>query len=249
MAKAAPEEQIRLLDLQALDSTLNKLARQAAAARSNPEIGIVAGRVAEVDAELVRATTELGDLQRELTRAEDEVQSVVTRLERDEKRLNSGTGTSKDLTALQHEVVTLTKRRSDLEDVELDVMERVDTAKAAQAEVQGRTDGVRAELKALEDARDAELADVDAQRTRVQVQRDELAATFDAGLLAIYDRILARRGVGAARLFHGKSEGSGMQLSPGDLADISAAAPDDVVFCPDSGCILVRSGDWEKQQP
>ncbi|PPB50493.1 DNA-binding protein [Arthrobacter pityocampae] len=249
MAKAAPEEQLRLLDLQALDSTLNKLARQAAAARSNPEIGTVAGRVAEVDAELVRATTELGDLQRELTRAEDEVQSVVTRLERDEKRLNSGTGTSKDLTALQHEVVTLTKRRSDLEDVELDVMERVDTAKAAQAEVQGRTDGVRAELKALEDARDAELADVDAQRTRVQVQRDELAATFDAGLLAIYDRILARRGVGAARLFHGKSEGSGMQLSPGDLADISAAAPDDVVFCPDSGCILVRSGDWEKQQP
>ncbi|MHA7284321.1 zinc ribbon domain-containing protein [Arthrobacter sp. TMS2-4] len=249
MAKAAPEEQLRLLDLQALDSTLNKLARQAAAARSNPEIGIVAGRVAEVDGELVRATTELGDLQRELTRSEDEVQSVVDRLERDEKRLNSGTGTSKDLTALQHEVATLTKRRSDLEDVELDVMERVDTAKAAQAEVQGRTDGVRAELKALEDARDAELADVDAQRARVQVQRDELAATFDAGLLAIYDRILARRGVGAARLFHGKSEGSGMQLSPGDLADISAAAPDDIVLCPDSGCILVRSSDWGNQQP
>ncbi|MHA7238542.1 zinc ribbon domain-containing protein [Arthrobacter sp. TMS1-12-1] len=249
MAKAAPEEQLRLLDLQALDSTLNKLTRQAAAARSNPEIGTVAGRVAEVDAELVRASTELGDLERELTRAEDEVQSVVNRLERDEKRLNSGTGTSKDLTALQHEVATLTKRRSDLEDVELDVMERVDAARAAEAEVQGRTNGVRAELKALEEARDAELAEIEVQRARVQAERAELAATFDAGLLAIYDRILARRGVGAARLFHGKSEGSGMQLSPGDLADIAAAAPDDVVLCPDSGCILVRSSDWGNQQP
>ncbi|TKV29940.1 DNA-binding protein [Arthrobacter sp. NamB2] len=247
MAKAAPEEQLRLLDLQALDSTLNKLSRQAAAARSNPELGVVAARVAEVDGELVRATTELGDLQRELTKAEDEVQSVVNRLERDEKRLNSGTGTSKDLTALQHEVASLTKRRSDLEDVELDVMERVDAARAAQAEVQGRTDAVRAELRALEEARDAELADVEVQRTRVQAQRDELAATFEAGLLAIYERILAKRGVGAARLFHGKSEGSGMQLSPGDLADISGAAPDDVVLCPDSGCILVRSGDWGNQ--
>lgn len=247
MAKAAPEEQLRLLDLQALDSTLNKLSRQASAARSNPELGVVAARVAEVDAELVRATTELGDLQRELTKAEDEVQGVVTRLERDEKRLNSGTGTSKDLTALQHEVASLTKRRSDLEDVELDVMERVEAARAARAEVQGRTDSVRAELRALEEARDAELAEIEAQRSQVQAQREELAATFDAGLLAIYERILAKRGVGAARLFHGKSEGSGMQLSPGDLADISSAAPDDVVLCPDSGCILVRSGDWGNQ--
>jgi predicted nucleic acid-binding Zn-ribbon protein len=247
VAKAAPEEQLRLLDLQALDSTLNKLSRQAAAARANPELGIVAARVGEVDAELVRATTELGDLERELTRAEDEVQSVVNRLERDEKRLNSGTGTSKDLTALQHEVASLTRRRSDLEDVELDVMERVEAARAVQAEVQGRTDAVRAELRALEEARDLELADIEVQRVDVQARRNELAATFDPGLLAIYERILVRRGVGAARLFHGKSEGSGMQLSPGDLADIAAAAPDDVVLCPDSGCILVRSGDWGNQ--
>ncbi|MHA7284852.1 zinc ribbon domain-containing protein [Arthrobacter sp. MDT3-44] len=247
MAKAAPEEQLRLLDLQALDSTLNKLSRQAAAARANPELGTVGARVAEVDGELVRATTELGDLERELTRAEDEVQAVVNRLERDEKRLNSGTGTSKDLTALQHEVASLTRRRSDLEDVELDVMERVEAARTAQAEVQGRTDSVRAELRALEEARDAELAALEVQRGQVQAQRDELAATFDAGLLAIYERILAKRGVGAARLFHGKSEGSGMQLSPGDLADISGSAPDDIVLCPDSGCILVRSGDWGNQ--
>lgn len=247
MAKAAPEEQLRLLDLQALDSTLNKLTRQAAAARGNPELGVVAARVSEVDGELVRATTELGDLQRELTRAEDEVQSVVNRLERDEKRLNSGTGTSKDLTALQHEVESLTKRRSDLEDVELDVMERVEAARTAQAEVQGRTDAVRAELRALEEARDIKLADIELQRVDVQARRNELASTFDSGLLAIYERILAKRGVGAARLFHGKSEGSGMQLSPGDLADISGAAPDDVVLCPDSGCILVRSGDWGNQ--
>ncbi len=247
MAKAAPEEQLRLLELQALDSTLNKLSRQAAAARSNPELGVVAARVAEVDAELVRATTEVGDLQRELTKAEDEVQSVVNRLERDEKRLNSGTGTSKDLTALQHEVASLTKRRSDLEDVELDVMERVESARGVQGEVQARTDSVRAELRSLEEARDAELADIEAQRGEVQSRRDEFAATFDAGLLTMYERILARRGVGAARLFHGKSEGSGMQLSPGDLADIAGAAPDDIVLCPDSGCILVRSADWGHQ--
>ena len=74
--------------------------------------------------------------------------------------------------------------------------------------------------------------------------RDELAATFEPGLLAVYEKTLAKHGIGAARLFHGTSEGSGMQLSPGDLADIRKAAEDDIVFCPDSGCILVRSEEW-----
>jgi predicted nucleic acid-binding Zn-ribbon protein len=244
VAKAAPEEQLRLLDLQALDSTLNKLTRQAVAARANPELVTVAARVAEVDAELVRATTELGDLDRELKRAEDEVQAVTARLERDEKRLNSGTGTSKDLTALQHEIASLTKRRSDLEDVQLDVMERVEAARTVRAEVLSRTQQVRAELTALEEARDAELAEVEARRGEVHGERVEFASLLDAGLLALYERILAKRGVGAARLFHGRSEGSGLQLSPGDLAEISGAAPDDVVLCPDSGCILVRSSEW-----
>lgn len=244
MAKAAPEEQLRLLELQALDSTLNKLTRQAAAARGNPDLGTVGSHVAEVDAELVRAVTELGDLERELKRAEDEVQAVTARLERDEKRLNSGTGTSKDLTALQHEIGSLGKRRSDLEDVQLEAMERVEAAREEHTAVQARTAQVRAELGALEEARDAVLAEVEVHRSEVSAERAELASTFEAGLLALYERILSRRGVGAARLFHGRSEGSGLQLSPGDLAEISGAAPDDVVLCPDSGCILVRSSEW-----
>ena len=78
----------------------------------------------------------------------------------------------------------------------------------------------------------------------VRGQRAEFADGLDAGMLAVYEKTLAKRGVGAARLFHGTSEGSGMQLSPGDLAEIKAAAEDDIVFCPDSGCILVRSSEW-----
>ncbi|MHA7264746.1 zinc ribbon domain-containing protein [Arthrobacter sp. TMN-37] len=244
MAKAPPEEQLRLLDLQALDSRLNQLQRQAAVVLNNPGIAALQAKVATVDGELVKATTELADLEREFTRAEDDVQAVVVRLERDEQRLNSGQGTSKDLTALQSEVASLTRRRSDLEDVELDVMERLEQARTDQQAVQQRTDAVRSELATLEAARDAELEDLRAQRAGVQAQRDELAATFEAGLLGLYEKTLARRGVGAARLFHGKSEGSGMQLSPGDLADISKAAPDDLVMCPDSGSILVRSAEW-----
>lgn len=244
MAKAPQAEQLRLLDLQAKDSKLNQLQRQAATVRANPELAALAGQVAAAESELVTAATNLGDAERDLKRAEDDVQSVVTRLERDEQRLNSGTGSSKDLTALQSEVASLTRRRSDLEDIELEVMERVETARTARDDARKRSDAVQARLRELENARDEELGGIDAERAQVQAARDELAASFEPALLAIYEKTLAKRGVGAARLFHGRSEGSGMELSPGDLADISRATEDDVVFCPDSGCILVRSAEW-----
>ncbi|KRF07269.1 DNA-binding protein [Arthrobacter sp. Soil782] len=244
MAKAPQAEQLRLLDLQASDSKLNQLQRQAATVSANPELVALAAQVADAESALVSAATNLGDAERDLTRAEDDVQAVVTRLERDEQRLNSGSGTSKDLTALQSEVTSLIRRRSDLEDIELEVMERVEAARAARDDARKRSETVRSQLGELERARDEELGRIDAERAEVQATRDELAASFEPALLAIYERTLAKRGVGAARLFHGRSEGSGMELSPGDLADISRAAADDVVFCPDSGCILVRSSEW-----
>lgn len=244
MAKAAPAEQLRLLELQALDSRLNQLQRQAATAKANPALAELATQLEGTDSELVATATVLSDLERDLTRAEDDVQSVVNRLERDQKRLDSGTGSPKDLTALQSEIASLTKRRSDLEDVELDIMERVDAARAAKEAAQQRKVEAQERLTAIEATRDAELATIETEAGSVRTQRGELAGTFDAGLLALYEKTLARRGVGAARLFHGTSEGSGMQLSPGDLADLKKAAEDDIVFCPDSGAILVRSADW-----
>ncbi|MBG6180184.1 zinc ribbon domain-containing protein [Arthrobacter sp. CAN_A1] len=244
MAKAPPAEQLRLLELQALDSRLNQLQRQAATARANPALAELSSQLEGTDSELVGTATVLSDLERELTRSEDDVQSVVNRLERDQKRLDSGTGSPKDLTALQSEVASLTKRRSDLEDIELDIMERVETAREAKQAAQHRKEDAQERLTAIEATRDAELATIDAEASSVRAQRGDLAATFDAGLLALYEKTLARRGVGAARLFHGTSEGSGMQLSPGDLADLRKAADDDIVFCPDSGAILVRSAEW-----
>lgn len=88
-----------------------------------------------------------------------------------------------------------------------------------------RFGAIRAEL-------DEQLAEVGAELTVVRGQRAEFADGLDAGMLAVYEKTLAKRGVGAARLFHGTSEGSGMQLSPGDLAEIKAAAEDDIVFAP-----------------
>ncbi|MFJ7749123.1 zinc ribbon domain-containing protein [Arthrobacter sp. NPDC097144] len=244
MAKASSAEQLRLLDLQALDSTVRKLRNRARSVNDNSAIADLAMERAAAQSRLVAAATEAADITRELTRAEADVASVAARVERNQKHLDSGSGTSKELTSLQSEMESLKRRRSDLEDVELEVMERLEAAKAVEDQSRQAAADLDARMAALEEKRDAELAEIESERRAVLADRDELAATFEPELLALYEKTLAKHGIGAARLYNGTSEGSGMQLSPGDLADIRRAAEDDIVFCPDSGCILVRSDEW-----
>jgi len=116
--KADPEVQLRLLDLQAHDAALARLEHRR---RTLPELAVIADadtRLAALRADVVRAETEVGDLDRELRRLEDDVDQVRRRAERDQQRMLSGAVPAKELESLQHEVETLTRRQSDLEDTE-----------------------------------------------------------------------------------------------------------------------------------
>jgi predicted nucleic acid-binding Zn-ribbon protein len=244
VAKAAPAEQLKLLGLQGLDAKLKSLANRRRALENDPRIKDLEAAFSVANGELGAAKVAVHDAEAELKRAEADVEQVASRIQRDEARLNSGTGLSKDLVALQKDIASLNKRRSDLEDIELEVMERLDSLRATQARQQGIVDDIQGSFGTIRSELDAELATVEAEASGLRAQRTEFAAGLEPGMLAVYEKTLARRGVGAARLFHGTSEASGMKLSPGDLAEIKAAAADDIVFCPDSGAILVRSEEW-----
>lgn len=244
MAKAAPAEQLRLLDIAVMDGKLRALDVQAKALKEDPRLPDLNEGVKTAKGDLVVLETEVGDLARKLAKSEADVEQVAARIAKDDAQLNSGTGLSKDLMALQNEIESLTKRRGDLEDVELEAMEALEDATA-------RRDAQNALVTAMQSVLDEVVGEIRGKLGALRMERDatagersELGATFDPALLAIYDRTLLKYGVGAARLFHGTSEGSGMQLSAGDLAQIQAAAADDIVFCPDSGAILLRSDDW-----
>jgi predicted nucleic acid-binding Zn-ribbon protein len=244
VAKAAPAEQLKLLELQGLDAKLKSLANRRRSLENDPRIKDLEAALSVANGELGAAKVAVHDAEGELKRAEADVEQVASRIERDEARLNSGTGLSKDLVALQKDIASLNKRRSDLEDVELEILERLDTLRTRQAAQQQIVDDIQGSFGTIRAELDEALAAVDAEAAEVGAQRTEFAQGLDAGLLAVYEKTLAKRGVGAARLFHGTSEASGMKLSPGDLAEIKAASAEDVVFCPDSGAILVRSEEW-----
>ena len=129
--KADPFVQLRLLDLQALDSALARLAHRRRTLPEIAEMERLDGLVDRLRDATVRAETEVSDLAREQARFEREIDQVRTRKDRDEQRLSSGAITvAKQLQDLEHEIGTLKRRQSDLEDAELEVMEKAETAQA-----------------------------------------------------------------------------------------------------------------------
>lgn len=244
MAKASPADQLLLLDLQALDSKIVKIDRAVKALAADPEIVAAEAAVAESETARREVAGESAAAQQALTEIEHQVEKVQARIDKDRAQIEAGRGTARDMMALQHEIDSLLVKRGELETTELELMEAAEEVVPRLEGATASADGTAAQLAQLERARGDRGEELSAERGQLVAQRAELAGQIDGALVALYEKRLAQRGVGAARLYHGTSEGSGMQLAPGDLAEIRAAAADDVVYCPDSGAILVRSPEW-----
>ncbi len=240
--KASPADQARLLELQALDTRLGQLARAAKDSSERKALAIAEGDQVRVRADLATLRGSLEDAQAELRRIESDVDSVTARLSRENERMLVATD-PKIATALEKEIESLRRRQSDLEDVELIVMEKVE-------EHQSAANQVAADLREVEerkaDAEHALAAALGANAEEVAAltsRRAALVASLPADLVDLYEKQRARYGSGATLLRRGVSEASGVQLFPDELDVVRKAAPDDVLICPSSSAILVRTGE------
>jgi predicted nucleic acid-binding Zn-ribbon protein len=192
----------------------------------------------------VRAQTELGDIQREVAKAEADVQLVRDRAARDQSRLDSGTGTAKDLQALQHELDSLARRQSELEDVEIEVMERAEDAESAATQLAAQRDVLAAEIAEVTSARDEALKELDAEAVRVSAPRADIVAGVGEDLVALYEKIRASSGgLGAAPLRQRRCGGCQLELNNVDMSRIKSAPADELLRCEECRRILVRTAE------
>jgi predicted nucleic acid-binding Zn-ribbon protein len=241
LPQAPAADQRRLLDVQDADTRIAQAKHRRANLPVLAQIAELAGRAQDLDVMRGQALVEVTDIQREVTKAEDDVQSVRARAERDNARLNSGEGTPRDLQALQSELEALAKRQSALEDVELEAMERLEEAQSRVTAAATQVAAITAQVAELEVARDAEFAAIDAELEELAAARAAAAQGLDAGLLALFEKLrVSGGGVGAARLVGGQCQGCHMSINSVELARIENAPEDDVVRCEDCGRILVR---------
>lgn len=241
MTTAPAADQLRLLDVQALDTHLAKLAHQR---KTHPTLAALTELTARAE-DLQRAKTAaevlISDTRRELVKAETDVEQVSTRAARNQQRLDAGAGSAKDLQALGHELESLAKRQSDLEEVELEVMERMESAEKDAVAVTAQLEALQSDITRTESERDEALAALDAETAQTQAKRETAAAGIDNALLALYERVRTQTGGLAAVALRGMStEGVQVPLSLTEQDAIANAGPDDVIRSEDYGYLLIR---------
>jgi predicted nucleic acid-binding Zn-ribbon protein len=240
--KAAPEDQRRLLDLQAIDTALQQLAHRRSTLPQNSALNALAREISELDDERVRAQVAVDDIDRDIARLERDTEQVRSRAAKDQTRLTAGSGPARELEALQHEMTSLARRQSELEDSELELLEQRDGAQTAVDAAVAKLTDARQRQAALESERETALTEIAKDEEWKAGSRRPLAADLPADLIALYDKIRqSSGGIGAALLRSGRCGGCRIELSGGERARVKAAARDEVVRCDECRRIMIRT--------
>ncbi|MCY1695169.1 MULTISPECIES: zinc ribbon domain-containing protein [unclassified Curtobacterium] len=237
--KAAPEDQVILLDVQRLDNDITRIAHRISSLQKGDRLTELGKTASSLRSELAAATGDVEDSERDLARLESDTATAQARVERDTTMLQHAN--AKDAAGLQNELDSLQRRIGDLETSELEIMERLDVYRARVGDVEARLADVEASRAGLVAERDTEIQRLENDRAAATQSRADIAAKVPEDLLALYERQRARYGFGASLLQGGVSTASGVTLTGADLQAVRRAAPDDVVLCPDSEAVLVRT--------
>ena len=243
--KAAASDQQRLLDVQALDTRIDQLAHRRETLPEHAALRELETTVSTLRDQIVGAETEASDVARELSKAEADVEQVASRAARDQQRLDAGQVSSpKELEGLQHEIATLAKRQSDLEDIVLDVMERLESAQSLQSELtvqKAAAEGRAAEQLA---SRATKTAEIDNEVETLRAQRDTQAGSVDGDLVTLYEKIRAQQGgIGAAELRQRRCTGCRLELNNVEINQLRTAEDDEVMRCEECRRILIRTSE------
>jgi uncharacterized protein len=236
---------LKLLDLQELDARLDALRHQLSTIPEAAALAELTARRTEVDGAVRDLRVEVADLTTEQKRADADVEQVKARRVRDQAMIDAGSiGDPKALQRMLGELESLQRRISALEDVEIEVMERLETAQADLEERSAELEKLDRDIEALGHTRKHKAGELDDEVVAVAAERKTSASGIPADLLALYEKLRVQKGgVGAAALRRRECTGCRLSLNPSDLAAIAAAPSDEVVRCEECSRILVRTGE------
>ena len=244
--KSSLVEQKKLLELHTIDSGLNRITHREKSLPELAEYAAVSKERTELSARLAADLGELEDAKTELGRLESDAEVVEARIARDTERVNA-TSSVKDVTALETELESLYRRKNNLEDMELVVMERVEIAEAQLSATRDLDNDLAEKLEDIATRRRAALDELSQERATLTAKRGLLEHSVAPDLLGLYEKLRAKSGTGAALFQAGTCGACTMSLTGNELAKVRAAEIDEVLECPECGAIMVRteeSGLW-----
>lgn len=236
--KASENQQAELLGLANLDLEISRTRTYLTNLTSGNAFSDLRSAQRECAVQLIESRNALDQVELDLARAEADLKLVEQRIEKDAAALNA-TSSSKDAQGIQSELETLKKRKSELEDLELAILERKDEVEATYKTVLTDKQAIDEELAAKESANEAEIMKLRSGLDLSTAQRSQQASRIDAELIALYEK-KSSRGLAVGRLLGRECGACRMTIGATALAEINAMPRDEIATCPDCQAILIR---------
>jgi predicted nucleic acid-binding Zn-ribbon protein len=210
----------RLLELQALDSSIDRLDARRAQLEAGEEIGRARRETEEAEGRLGELRLAMDEVARTQSRLEHEIDSLGQKAAAEEKRLYDGSVANvKELEAMQHEIASLKQRRSRTEDELLELMERREGLDARAGAMQDDVAKLRVRLEEIGGESVHELDRIGSDVTERRAERAAVAAEIDDELLSLYDELRAqKKGIAVAALVDGVCQACHEKLSAMELS-------------------------------
>jgi uncharacterized protein len=243
--KADPFVQLKLLDVQELDSRIDTLNHQLGSIPEAAQLRELTARRKTLDTALRDLRVQVDDITAEQKRADSDVEQVKTRRTRDQGMIAAGQITDpKALERMLGELQSLNRRITDLEDVEIEVMERLEEAQQAVERYTADLAELETEIGTVEAAYEKTGQELQSKLAMVQEERRTAVSGMPEDLITLYEKLREQKGgVGAAALRRRECGGCRLTLNASDLGIIAKLPSDEVVRCEECNRILVRTAE------
>jgi predicted nucleic acid-binding Zn-ribbon protein len=236
--KATPQHQETLLELNRIDLQLRRNQKQIDEINRGEQVQAQRQLLLANSEHLLVARNELDALELELTRAETDLKLVEGRIAKDETRLQQSSN-QKDVQGIQSELQSLAKRRGELEDAELVLLERKDEMLANLKTIEFERAEIQSALEVLEREQTSGLAKLNSGQQLLREDRARNLGLLTAEVAEHYEKLFAR-GVGVGRLDGLICDACGMTLSGDSIDAVRNTPADELAHCGECGAILVR---------
>lgn len=239
MVEASQQSLLELLELQKIDSTIDRLTGRLHNLPEQAELDALEERQRALEAQVGEQEAALDEVAGRQRKLDNEIDNIGRKIAGEEARLNSGdVGSARELSGIAAEVESLKRRRTRFEDEDLEVMEEREVLEKELA-------GLRAELESLQGKvaeaitrRDVAGGEVGGELEKARARKAEWLPRIPPQLLSYYNDLRAsKHGVGAAALQGNMCLGCHMQLPAQEVARVRAAQG--LIRCDECGRILV----------
>jgi len=199
----------RILEIQKLDTRIFNLKRDIEGLEDKHRIGEILEKLQESRDKLGAEEKSLVDLEHRQHKLDGELDILSEKIGKEEGKLFSGTIMNpKELSSIQAEILSLRKKRDEMETEDLEMMEEEDRINLEVERAGSSVEEMSAGEREARDSHEKERAEKERQVAELEKERDGLKEAVDEDTIAAYDKLLKEKGgLAVVRIEKGKNCG------------------------------------------